>query len=280
VLAFDEGAMPLDLVVLLGVATFGSAARKGVEAAEAVVRQMRPQDRMAIVSFAHERRMELALTSDTAKASEILRRPDEFQEAGGLLPLLAIQWGIWLLEADIKSGEHSDVCWPTLTGPRDAGVNVAESTPLCVPSAAPGSPPRKRAILMLASYLGDRGQGSHSDPDEPVIQQLWGLDVAFHALIYGDWAVRSFDLADAYAPLYRIDNLAHIALATGGEMTTDLQKGFPDVLAGIRSTYSLFYRAPRSASGTLRRLKVELSDSAKKKYPGAEVRTREGYLAR
>lgn len=56
-------------------------------------------------------------------------------------------------------------------------------------------------------------------------------------------------------------------------------KSLPDVLAGIRSSYSLWYRAPEAVPGSKRRITVELSDTARMKHPGAEVRAREGYYA-
>ncbi len=62
-------------------------------------------------------------------------------------------------------------------------------------------------------------------------------------------------------------------------MAHDPEKDLPDLVARIQSSYSLWYRAPAAKHGELRHVSVELSDEAKKRYPGAEIRAREGYVA-
>ena len=47
----------------------------------------------------------------------------------------------------------------------------------------------------------------------------------------------------------------------------------------IRSRYMLAYHAPDSTPGTFRHITVTLSPDARKRYPGAEIRTRSGYYA-
>ena len=73
--------------------------------------------------------------------------------------------------------------------------------------------------------------------------------------------------------------LAKIAAASGGEIfewtnRADLLLAVGNVLADLRSQYSLGYRPPLQNEGVFRRLKVRV------KWPNLTVRTREGYIYR
>ena len=50
------------------------------------------------------------------------------------------------------------------------------------------------------------------------------------------------------------------------------------MMRAIRERYALSYRLPEAAQpGTFRRLRVELSASARRRYPKAQLRARAGY---
>lgn len=249
VLTFEDASTPLDLVLLLGGAFAKFMRATEPAAARNFMRQMRPKDRVAIISFPIFPQLELPLTSDATKIVDAMNRVTaDLTPGGGIKPFLAIWWAIWLLQADARAEGT-------------AGEEVSR---------------RKRAILMLsrASYL------DLNDPDDPLIRQLWEMDVSLHAMLFGKYETHPVDLPAANDVFYRIANVRHIAKATGGEAVPDTAKNLPDLLAGIRSSYSLWYRAPQVEAGSLRHITVELSEAAKRKYPGAVVRAREGYFAR
>lgn len=246
-LAFEEETVPLDLIVILdttdGMQYRNLSNHRNKEAAAAMdaLGQMRAKDRTAVLSFAGPR-VEQEFTSDRAAIAAALKR------AAHSIPMIVVrsvplQWAVWLLAADAKT-------------PR-----------------APNAGERKRAILMVT-----KDDSRPWSPDEPVIQQLWSVDAAVHVLVV---PVDRRQNTGMLGP--RIDNAEHIAKATGGDIVVDengtLEKSLPDLLARIRSTYSLWYRIPESKSGQLRHITVELNDEAKKKYPDAQIKAREGYIA-
>jgi VWFA-related protein len=74
---------------------------------------------------------------------------------------------------------------------------------------------------------------------------------------------------------------AEIARHSGGDsMPVDDAGAFEDTLARIRQRYALhFYLPPGVRAGQERNIEVALSDSAMRRYPGAEVRFRRTYIA-
>ncbi len=245
-LAFEEETVPLDLIVMLDTTpglqypNMKEHRTQITVAATDALRQMRAQDRTAVISFAGPR-VEQEFTSDQTAIAAALERAAR-SISTSTVRSLPLQWAVWLLAADAKT----------------ARANSAGE--------------RKRAILMVTK---DDSRGW--SPDEPVIQQLWSMDVALHVLIVPADRTRQ----QTFGP--RLDNAEHIAKATGGDIVVDekgtLEKTLPDLLRRIRSTYSMWYRVPESKSGELRHITVELNDEAKKKYPNAEIKAREGYIA-
>jgi hypothetical protein len=104
VLTFEDSSTPLDLVLLLGTGLFPSSRSPEIPVALESVRRMRPQDRIAIISFQFDPRLELPLTSDGGKISEVLQQQLTESAGGcGLRSFEALHWGLWLLEADAKA---------------------------------------------------------------------------------------------------------------------------------------------------------------------------------
>ena len=246
ILSFEEETTPLDLIVVLDslpglqYPNMKEHLTQITAAATEALRQMRAQDRTAVISFGGPR-VEQEFTSDQTAIAAALERAAHSPPLS-LSRALPLQWAAWLFAADVKT------------------------------QSAAGAVERKRAILMVT-----KDDSRNWSPDEPVIQQLWSMDVALHVLVVP--ADRTRD--QVFAP--RLDNMEHIARATGGDIVVDekgtLGKSLPDLLARIRSTYSMWYHVPESKSGELHHITVELNEEAKKKYPNAEIKAREGYIA-
>lgn len=67
---------------------------------------------------------------------------------------------------------------------------------------------------------------------------------------------------------------------TGGEMMTasTVSTAFKGLLERIRARYTLQYAMPPGEAGKFRKIRVELSDEGRRKYPGAQLLAREGYF--
>jgi hypothetical protein len=188
-------------------------------------------------------------TSDRKEIAEALDRlrSDIASKPTAMGPRsLLIQWAAWLFQSDALQRAN--------------------------PSAK-----RKRAILLIAA---DDPRGWF--PDEPLIHQLWTLDVALHV----EWMPLESpgDDTGADVPASRLDNPLHIAEATGGQTvivdrSQTLKATLQDLVSRIQSSYSLWYRAPNGKPGEVRHITVELSAEARRKYPGAQITARQGYIA-
>jgi VWFA-related protein len=246
ILAFEEETTPLDLIVILDslpglqYPNMKEHLTQMTAAATVALRQMRAQDRTAVISFGGPR-LEQDFTSDQRAIAAAVERAAHSPPLS-LDRTLPLRWAAWLLAADAKT------------------------------QSAASTVERKRAILMVT-----KDDSRSWSPDDPVIQQLWSMNVALHVSVVPIERTRD----QVFAP--RLDNMEHIARATGGDIVVDqkgtLEKSLPDLLARIRSTYSMWYRIPESKAGELHHITVELNDMAKKKYPNAEIKAREGYIA-
>lgn len=75
-------------------------------------------------------------------------------------------------------------------------------------------------------------------------------------------------------------DVAPFVKATGGEMmtTATVATVFRDLLERIRARYTFQYPMPAGEAGKFRHIRVELSESGRQKYPGAQITAREGYF--
>jgi VWFA-related protein len=71
-----------------------------------------------------------------------------------------------------------------------------------------------------------------------------------------------------------------IAEKTGGDFiqASDPAAGFPESMRRIRTRYSLYYPMPEGKPGTRHAVRVELAAACLAKHPNARVRARTGYL--
>ena len=75
--------------------------------------------------------------------------------------------------------------------------------------------------------------------------------------------------------------MREIAVKTGGDTlnTADAAEGLHEMIHRLRSRYSLYYVLPRGKAGEERKIKVQLTPDAARRFPGATVRARNGYVA-
>jgi hypothetical protein len=276
ILSFEDSPIALDLILVLDAALEyqpPKGARKTAQDVAAIMagamKQMRPEDRAGLISInyepRHEPRVECELTAD-AKAVvaalegiRFVHPPGGLRGAEALFSGPGLRWAAWMLGAKAVSFGY--------------GAQVK-----------PGA--RKRAVLAIVR--DQRGFSEGWDPDELLIQQYWDADLVLHAIMVEGLVLKppdmSFIIVNRRFVGERIGNISHIVRATGGELIlptreNPVERAIPDLLVRIQSSYTLFYASPAARSGEPRKITVQLSDEAKKKYPGAEIHAREGYIA-
>ncbi len=257
IVAFGQESVPIRLVLLLDMS--GSVRRDLREIASiaaGVLKQVQPQDEIGVMSFAVEANIEQQLTSDMKLVSGAIHR---VARRG------ALHGSGTRLIAPIASALK------LLLGHSDAGV-----------------PAFKRAILIITDNLPGPGRGDNPDvrfepvPDAGIIRELLAADTVLNAIV-----IHRQHLGTRLPPPrnrpedphYTQENVFHIAHATGGDalISARMRDSFPEMLTRIRMRYSVWYRPPKAKAGTFRRIAVSLTEEARKRYPNAVVRAREGY---
>jgi VWFA-related protein len=276
--AFANEALPLDVVLLCQFVhvppakyqqAFQYFSQLKMNSAAQALRGLRPEDRVAVISFGLDPQIEQPLTSDHAEIAAALRRIGT--RSGPTVSgadHMAIEWALRLLAEERAKGEDS----------------------------------LRRSVILTVSWRGAGGPAIFND--EPAIFRLWeentvlsaiiintgpfpggrsvrlrGDDEGGSVILLGGGRVFRWPLEpDAFR--YRLDNLGHIAAETGGSVVYVPTDDFPDLLARVRSSYSLWFRPPEAKPGTVRRITVELTEKAKKLHPGAEIQARKGYVVR
>ena len=124
---------------------------------------------------------------------------------------------------------------------------------------------RKRAILIVTDKPGVR------EPNEAaVVRDLWNSDAVLSELIL------------AGAPQTKVDSGANGPVdKTGGATILAGNPGdaFRDSVHYIRSGYTMYYTLPDASPGSERKLEVDLTPEAAKRYPNVRIRARSGYIA-
>jgi VWFA-related protein len=133
---------------------------------------------------------------------------------------------------------------------------------------------RRRAVLMITDNLG-------SSRDERALPTFWEADAVLNGLIVPGMAVRRRVLfLPVWLPPSGIAGISDIAEKTGGDAwkVGDPGSAFRQMIQRLRVRYSLHYEMPQAKPGERRTIEVELSPDAKRRYPGAGIRARSGYV--
>jgi VWFA-related protein len=137
---------------------------------------------------------------------------------------------------------------------------------------------RRRAVLIVTD-----NHGQPSGRRNRVVRDLWEADALLCGLelrAAGESAmlgVRSV-LSPGVA-FMNAENMTSVVEETGGDLIKGRDPGpdFEEMIHRLRLRYMLVYALPKGKPGEERKIKVELSEDAKKKNPKARVRTRDGY---
>jgi VWFA-related protein len=132
---------------------------------------------------------------------------------------------------------------------------------------ANGDPHRRRAILIVTD-----NQGQSSMREKSLVDRMWEADVVLCGLIVKSHEGIGLAMAQ--------EDMLGTAEKTGGEVVNadDPGQSFGEMLHRLRKRYSLYYDMPSGKPGSARRVAVELSAAARRRYPEAQVLARKGYL--
>ncbi len=253
ILAFSSQPAPMDLLTLLDVS--GSMVRDIREMtrnARLALEWVEAHDRVAVIAFSTEPDLIQEFTSDRKALEDAIRRVArrgaiDFVDPTRINASIVASLGLLLRSSEGETGS---------------------------------SLARTRAMLVITDNEG------LPVPNEPVIRKLLAADVILHAIVvhrshFGTRRVGP-PRDDPSRPGYTIQNVFHIARATGGDAIVSttarqVRTSLSEMMTRIRSRYRMWYQAPEAPRGAFRRIQVELSEAARAKYPKAEVRAREGY---
>ena len=131
---------------------------------------------------------------------------------------------------------------------------------------------RRRAVLVVTDNLGRPAKN-----EQAIIQHFWEADTLLSALV-----IPKQESLAALMTGREPGGVDRIVEQTGGDLvrTNDVGNTFADFLQRLRLRYRLYYRLPKGASGSLRRVRVELSPETQTLHPGALVLVRQHYKAR
>jgi len=135
--------------------------------------------------------------------------------------------------------------------------------------------PGRRAIVILTDNTGLNYQA----PNETVLRALYDADTVLNAIAVGK-AKPPKPLKPGANPDFTPPDVFLLARETGGEVIGAKKAGsaFREILDRIRTRYSLHYPPPQEGEpGSFRRIRVELSEEARRRHRKAVVHARSGY---
>jgi len=137
----------------------------------------------------------------------------------------------------------------------------------------------RRAILIVTDNEGL----NYKSPDAAVVRAMYSVDTVLNAIVVRQGprppAVRPSGYTN---PDFAPPDVYKMAMQTGGEAVDGAGKVgevFQRAIEGIRSRYFVQYAAPPAEAGSFRRIRVELTPSAKRRHADAILKAREGYYA-
>ena len=253
IISFGQETVPLDIVLLLDVSgSMRSSIGELADIANDALKHLQPTDRVGVVAFSRDTRVEQDLTTDRQRVVAAIAKAAE----GGSIGLGT------RINASIA----------------DAARFLADQTRLYPQT----SNMARKAILIVTD---NHPNGAHLS-DQEVVKQLFDNDTVLNGIVVHPPAKYRHKGQDPYDVPDRIyfnyENVYFFAQVSGGdvESATTARNSLGEMIARIRSRYGMSYHAPTAEPGTLRRIHVVLSESARRRYPNAVVTARTGYYVR
>jgi Ca-activated chloride channel family protein len=243
IVQFASEEEPLDLILLFDVSGSMRAVVQSVaEAAREGLEELRPGDRVAVMVFNTHSRMIARFTEDLDAVERTIREDVVGTPFGG---------GTFIQEA---------VDDAALTFMHEKRTH------------------HRRAVLIITDNIGTRTRREMT-----VVRDFWEADAILTGLIVSNPTFEKVHtVARILGPqtIFLEAGMKGIAQKTGGDFIRSAEPGpaFRDAMHRIRSRYGLYYELPKSKAGTRRRVRVELSAEAAKRFPKSRVHSRTGYM--
>jgi len=242
ILYFSQEETPLDLILLFDLSgSMEPKLEKLAVSAHAALAQLRPDDRVAVMTFTTKSTLVEPFTTDKQAVEEAINQHVLGRARGGTHILRAV----------------NDAAVYFLKFPRSD---------------------RRRAVLIVSDNHGQ--PSGHTNTVVRTLWEadalLSGLELrsAGESVLLGvRWAL------SPQTAWMQMENMTAVAEKTGGEVLKGHDPGpdFEEMIRRMRLRYMLMYALPQGKPGEERKIKVELSDDAHKKNPQAQVRARYGY---
>lgn len=241
---FGQESVPLDLVLLLDMS--GSVQKhlqQIADIASSALDRLQPEDQVAVMLFGRNTWIAQAFTNQ----HEDIAAAIDMKSAG---------------EAPVGSGTR------IFAAVKAAAQYIASQEP---------APLRRRAILIVT----DNDGMSYDVHKGATVRALYDAKAGLDAIVVGRHPHPPVPKhGAAINPDFAFDDVFPLAEETGGEViaTSKPAQDLGDMLTRIRDRYFLVYPLPPGASpGSYRHIRVEVSQTARKKHPHAIVRARGGY---
>ncbi len=239
---FGREAEPLTVLLLLDIS--GSMKRFIQDmalSAQRALQQLRTGDQVAIMVYARRSKLHFDFTSNFEEVAGRLRSATDNPYVG-------------------------------------SGTSTNEAVITAAQMLAKRVQPGRKAIVVVT----DNGGLNYQAPDEQVIQELYAANTILNAIAVGKAERPKAAPANAN-PDFTPTDVFKLANESGGDAIKAEQKNgdsLTEMMERVRTRYALAYPAPGDARPkTFRRVRVELTPEARKRYPNASIRVRNGYFA-
>ncbi len=243
--AFSQDELPLDILLLFDVSgSMRPAIQRVADSASEAFAQLRPGDRVAVMSFNSSARLLLAFSADHDRVGDTIDNKVLGGRFGG---------GTLIQEAVDEA----------------AGVFLAEPQrnrrrALIVVTDNEGQRTRREEGLLKKLWEADAALCGLITPGMGRTMRV-ARGVLSPTSIPIDLALRA--------------GVNGLAEKTGGEAVDAANAhALRDLVTRLRRRYSLYYAMPNGKPGDRRDVRVELATPARVRLPGAKVRSRKGYL--
>lgn len=132
----------------------------------------------------------------------------------------------------------------------------------------------RRAVLVVTDNESARVSAKDSD----VLRALHDANVVLNAILVG--GIKQVRRAGPYSdPAFAPPDVYQFVQNTGGDAVADDDpaNALARIVRQIATRYNFQYSAPQAEPGSFRRIRVELTPAAQRRYPGAVVQARTGY---
>lgn len=268
----DSENLPIDLVLLLDVsASMRPHIQRVSNASHDALRQMRDEDRIAIMVFDRASRVRMGFRSSREAERELERVLQDETFRGGTDITLGMYDAADMLRREGRREARKAIIIVTddeTERNRDVdGVSRALSQADAVLSA----------LIAPDAMRGRYGNGGGRYPGGGYPGGGGGLG----GIILGRPRGYPGGGGGQMGPHTQSAGTREIALRSGGDsMPVDDTYALQDTLTRIRQRYALHFSLPEGVRpGEERYITVELADAIRNRYPGAEVRYRQSYFA-